>query len=89
VFGTVITFIGFIYRLYDGTMLAKFSVGCTFLDCAMFLVGSLYFVAGSYPEQSSNSSSTGDLEAPQVELKTENVSTTTTTTNPLTEPLNH
>lgn len=66
--------------MYEGTLLAKFSVGCTFVDCALFLIGSLYFVAGSYPETTEPEDTGGavtpanrmvmsDIERAEVELK--------------------
>lgn len=80
IFGTIVTFFAFCYKMYEGTLLAKFSVGCTFVDCALFLIGSLYFVAGSYPETTEPEDTGGavtpanrmvmsDIERAEVELK--------------------
>jgi hypothetical protein len=104
VFGTFVTFLAFAFRLYDGTMLAKFSDGCTFLDCFMFLIGSLYFVSGSYPEEPKitdteglkggrgNSAVVSDVEAvSRVEMRNGDkpiVSKLSSSSNPLIVPLN-
>lgn len=49
-FGTFVCFLTFIYAMAEGDGLSLFVNGCTFADCVLFLIGSVYFVAGSYPE---------------------------------------
>jgi hypothetical protein len=82
-FGTFVTFIIFIATLLEQNTLLIFVFGTSLIESVAFMIGSAYFVAGSYPEKhsedhdTSHSSDINDAENPahrSHEMRSQNIS---------------